>query len=752
LFERVTVGLLTDKIRDMLRLPGVAGSGPVQFVDTRGLFEDYVMGLSAEDLYRTQPHLRTVVEFRARNIAQLGVHFFERVSDTDRRRNRDSAAAQLFRRPNQEMTGYDLLFRLVADLGLYDDAYWILEEDLSMESGWRLQPVPPTWVTALTGGSVWGPDTMHVLAPGAAQATPVPMSKVIRFHGWDPTNLNRGSSPVNALKAVLMEQVHAVKYRDQLWSRAGRVGITVTRPTMTSGTNWTAEQKKQFKEVLDSKLAGDGGADAGGSIILEDGMTLDRIGFSAHEEEFIEAAKLSLATVAQVYHVNPVMVGMLDNANFSNAKEFARSLYTNTLGPIMAMIEDRINTTLIPRVSRETALYAEFNIAEKLQGSFEEQAAVMQTATGRPWQTVNEARARFNLPEIEGGDALSIPLNILLGGPGGDPAAAGTGTVGTEVEAAKAGLSPDDIAKLVTAAGALIRSGFAPEAALAAVGLDPIEHLGLLPTTVQKPVDPTDGTVDETIQDALKAAYADLAKALEEAKFKTLPEIVAPRVADSKGRAPSTYEANVKRVLQGHFGRQRKAVTAALGAKAGTDWWDRERWDRELAEDLFKLAALTATKLGQEAAAELGFNPDDYDQDRTLKFLKAVTQSRAEAINLATFNALEAALAGAEDPVKAAEPVFTKAEEQRSGAAAAAMVTMFSAFGTTEAAKQLGGGQATKTWLVNSKDPRAEHAKMNGETVGIEEKFSNGADYPGDSVLGADGVAGCRCSVEITIN
>jgi phage portal protein BeeE len=754
----------------MLRLPGVAGGGLVQFVDSRGLFEGYISGMSAEDLYRTQPHLRTVVEFRARNIAQLGLHTFERVSDTDRRRNRDSPLARLLKKPNNEMTGYDLINRLVADLALYDDAYWIVEEDLDMESGWRIQPVPVTWVVRLTGGTVWAPDTMWVQPPGAAQATPVPLSRVVRFHGWDPVNLTRGSSAVNALKAILMEQVHAIRYRDQMWTKAGRVGVVVSRPTADKGSNWTPEQKKQFKEVLDSKLAGDSGADAGGSIILEDGMTMDRLGFTPHENEFIDAAKLSLATVAQVFHVNPVMVGMLDNANFSNAKEFARSLYTNTLGPIMAMIEDRINLQLVPMVSRETELYVEFNIAEKLQGSFEEQAAVMQTATGRPWQTVNEARARFNMPEIEGGDELSIPLNILLGGPGGDPADTGTGAIGTGSAVAAGGKTADEIAKLVTAAGALIRSGFDPEAALAAVGLDPIDHLGLLPTTVQKPVDPT-GEVDQEIQDALKALTPGARKMLGELALATpdavpavvgalvarpkddaLPELTAPRVAGSKGRAPSTYEANVARVLKGHFSRQRKAVTAALGAKAGGDWWDQERWDRELSEDLFKLAALTATKVGQEAASALGYDPADYDQDRTLKFLKAVAESRASAINLATLNALEAALDGAEDPVKAVEPVFTKAEEQRSGAGAAALVTMFSSFGTVEAGKQLGGGKATKTWIVNSKDPRAEHARMSGETVGIEEKFSNGADWPGDPILGADGVSGCRCSTEIVIN
>lgn len=696
------MGTLTDRIRDLLRLPGAGAGSLVQFVDSRGLFEDYVQGLSAEDLYRTQPALRTVISFLGRNVAQLGVHTFKRVSDTDRVRDRESPVAKVLRRPNATMTGYDLINRLVCDIGTYDDAYWVVEESLDTDSGWSIQPIPPSWVARLSGGNLWAPDTMWVLPPGAPQAYPVPMENVIRFHGWDPTNLNRGSSPVNALKATLMEQVHAVKYRDQMWTRAGRVGVTVTRPAMSSGTNWSPEQKKAFKDVLDSKLSGDSGADAGGSIILEDGMTMDRLGFTAHENEFVEASKLNLATVAQVYHVNPTMIGMLDNANFSNVREFNRSLYTNTLGPIMAMIEDRLNAFLVPRLERGAAdVYVEFNIAEKLQGSFEEQAAVMQSATGRPWQTVNETRGRFNMPAIEGGDDLSIPLNVLLGGPGGDPSA-----------------------PAITQGAA----GFTPGALKMLAELEPAQLEAVL-------------------------------KSLEGAPGKSLPVLDAPRVAGSKDRAPAAHEAKAAELLKRHFARQRKTITAHLGTaaalgksgtKASPDWWDGARWDRELGDDLFKLAAMTATQIGQETAASLGFSPGDYDQDRTLAFLKAVAASRAQAVNAATLAALEDAIT-AEDPTAAVDSVFTVAEDQRSTAGAAALVTMLAAFATVETGKQLGGDKGVKVWHTNSKNPRPEHARMAGERVPLGAKFSNGADWPGDPALGADGVAGCRCSVELII-
>ncbi len=47
---------------------------------------------------------------------------------------------------------------------------------------------------------------------------------------------------------------------------------------------------------------------------------------------------------------------------------------------------------------------------------------------------------------------------------------------------------------------------------------------------------------------------------------------------------------------------------------------------------------------------------------------------------------------------------------------------------------------------------RAGHLRLNGETVGINEKFSNGASWPGDTrALTVDEVANCHCEIELTI-
>lgn len=642
-------------LRDALN--ALAGRGtPGTAVEWIGpTFQQMVLGMTPEELYRTQPHLRTVLSFVARNVAHLGLKAYARRSDDDRETLHDDPLALLMKYPNPSMTRFELLETLASDLGLYDRAYWLVGEDASRPSGWILRPIPPAWVTGHKGGGAFAPSAYVVQKPNGRRFE-VPAESVLEFHGWNPDRPKYGTSPVETLKQVLAEQVQAWSYREQVWQRGGRVGAYITRP---KDSNWSDAARERFARDWKDRWTGRDGKKAGGTPILEDGMELKRLGFTAREEEWAEVAKLALSTVASVYHVNPVMVGILDNANFSNTKEFRKMLYSETLGPTLARIEDRINTFLAPLVSGREDAYVEFNIQEKLQGDFEEQASIISTAVGAPWMTVNEARAKMNLPAIDGGDERVIPLNVLIGGQA----------------------SPRDT-----------------------------------------------GSQNE------RAA---------------LPRVKG-RVVRAKEQAPDPYRDKTEQALREFFAKQQASVLSRVGAK-DPDWWDADRWDEELATVILTLALNTTKAVARTALASAGLAPDLYDDARTIAFLREVAQSRAGMVNATTRDQVEAIIAG-NGPAGITDPkhAFDLARESRGAGIATTLVTTFAAFATTEAARQTGGGQ--KTWIVTSGDPRAEHAAMNGETVGIDEKFSNGANWPGDPVLGAEGVSNCRCDVEVTFS
>lgn len=630
-----------------------------------------VLGLQADELYRTQPHLRTVVEFLARNVAHLGVHAFQRTDDDGRERMRDDPLPLLLARPNAEMTRYDLFNALVSDLGLYDEAFWVVGKvsDKASRSGYEIRPMPPSWCVGKTSGGAFAVSEFIFHAPGGTERVHIPASNVIHFHGWNPGRPKHGASPVETLKQVLAEQVEAWAYRAQVWKRGGRASQVITRP---AGKDWSAAARERFLTDWRARWTGDG-ANAGGTPILEDGMTIANLGFSARESEWSEVSKVALATVAAVYHVSPAMVGVIETATFASMKEHRKMLYSETLGPLIAMIEDRLNTFLVPLVTDAPGAYVEFNIAEKLQGDFEERAAIMSTAVGGPWMTRNEARKMENLPPIEGGDELIVPLNVISGGQA----------------------SPQDGG-----------TGGSPYGQLAA----PFTVLALPPGKSGRT-----GRKGDAVRVKATATDEDAAK--------------------------------LERVLAKHFERQGVEVMAELGSKA-PEWWDAARWDRELAADLLDLSLDMTTAAARDMLREAGVDPAKYSTARTRKFLEAVAESRASQINAATFDQVQAILDGdGPEGVESPQHVFDLGVVQRAAVIGVTLATTYAAFATVEAGKQTSAG--SKTWLVMSGNPRPEHAAMSGETVGIDDVFSNGAKWPGDPVLGADGVAGCSCEVEV---
>ena len=137
------------------------------------------------------------------------------------------------------------------------------------------------------------------------------------------------------------------------------------------------------------------------------------------------------------------------------------------------------------------------------------------------------------------------------------------------------------------------------------------------------------------------------------------------------------------------------------------------------------------------------------------------SQRRAEAINRATRNRIMRALALAEsdEATEAAEEVFEDAEEKRAEGNGNAFASALAGWALIESMRQAKRDpryrdlEPTKTWIHNHSDhPRPEHQRMNGETVPYDARFSNGAEWPGDTgALNANESVNCRCEVEIAI-
>lgn len=609
-------------------------------------------------LYKTQPNIRTCVDFLARNIAQLGLHVFQRMGETDRRRLRDHPLAQLIEKPlppEYKVTRYRLIESLVSDLGVYFNGFWIKArggENLG------LLRVPPPWM--LVYGNLM-PLRYELGVPGTAPRFLQP-AEVVHFRGYNPEDAARGLSPLETLRRVLAEEFAMGEYRESYWRNSARMAGIIERPK--DAPEWSDPARLRFKAEFEALYSG--GQNSGKTAILEEGMTWRAGTFDAQQSEYLGGRKLTREECARAYHIPLPMVGILDNATFSNIREQHKNLYQDCLGPWLAMLEGDIETQLLTEFPEPQGVYVEFNIQEKLQGSFEEQMEALNTGVGRPWMTANEARARMNLPRLPDGDELALPLNV---------------TVGTGSQ--QAADAPD-----ATSGGQARRLG--------------------------------SGTKGRTLD-------------------VTLPKLRA------------RHEQKWAGVMGGYFDRQQQAILPRVPESGGTIagvWSDGGRWDRELTTDMFKMSMLTAMAWAQEAGAALDA---EVTEDEIAAWVTANATAAAKNINQATRDELKARLTeeDAEEPDAGPRDRVRKLFEVYIGARAlqiaTSRVTTLAAFGSHEGARK--GGLTTKTWHVNSGNPRPDHAAMNGETVGIEENFSNGMLWPGDPAGGADNNAGCQCSV-----
>lgn len=186
-----------------------------------------------------------------------------------------------------------------------------------------------------------------------------------------------------------------------------------------------------------------------------------------------------------------------------------------------------------------------------------------------------------------------------------------------------------------------------------------------------------------------------------------------------------------RKALATEFEKQREeAKTSSKALGAG--------WDESMAALLHDLGTATAKAIGATIAKGLG---GTYDDNEIADWLKENSVKSAADINAATLAALKTALDGADDTAAAIDATFDGPVSSRQDSISRSRVALVGGLASLNSAGQNGAG--TKTWITGP-NPRAEHAAMDGETVSLDDFFSDGSKWPGSN----GDAPGCNCSVE----
>lgn len=221
---------------------------------------------------------------------------------------------------------------------------------------------------------------------------------IIHFKDPNPMSTLRGMSPIAVSKYRIETEEQATRYQKDFFKNNARPDALLMTEQQLDG-----EQRAQMTSSWEERHRG---KESGSKIgLLEGGMKYQQVSISQREMDYIESMKFTRDDILVAFGV-PKSVITTDEVNYSNAETGIRLFLSETIQPEMTQLVEVLNEFLVsPDFGEE--YYFDFK-----DPTPSDRAAMRadHTAGYGKWLTTNEIRTDYNLPAVEGGDVIAIPV------------------------------------------------------------------------------------------------------------------------------------------------------------------------------------------------------------------------------------------------------------------------------------------------------------------------------------------------------
>lgn len=401
---------------------------------------------------------------------------------------------RVLERPWPGGTSAELLKRMELDASLSGNAYvYRAASDL-------LQILDPAKVEVVSDGReksgyLYWPD-------GFQSGTPRPLTLEEVAH-WapipHPDRQFLGASWVEVVAAELRTDVKMIRHQEKFFDNAATPNLYVK----VEGS-MRPETRDRLRQELERRYMGV--ENAWKTLVMDGGATLQAVGSTFEQMDYVNTLTSTEARIASAAGVPPIIIALkagLDAATYSNYGMAMRAFADHLIRPNWTSAVAALSQIIVePQGSH---LWYDDRMVSALRQDKDAEAQILATKAsairtlidgGFQPDAVIAAIEANEVDRLIGHHTNLLPVQLQAPGSGeGEP------DESAESEPDDGAVSREklNVKDAVNAAGILIRSGFAPAAALQAVGLDPIEHLGLLPVTLQRPEDV--GAIDDADDD-----------------------------------------------------------------------------------------------------------------------------------------------------------------------------------------------------------------------------------------------------------
>lgn len=331
--------------------------------------------------------------------ANMPLDIKRRVDDRNRQDASDHPLWKIFKRkPNRWQTPTQFKRMMTAHLMLRGNAYAAIVRSAGRVIG--LIPLHPDRVTC----KQLGDNTLsyeHTRADGGR----VTYAQRDMFH----------------LVGLTLDGVHGVSLLTYMRETVGlslaqeEHGATVFRNGARPSNVLTHPGKlgKEGLEFLSSSLDQfrAGGEKDGKTLVLEEGMTVEKLGMTAEDSQWIESRKFSRSDIAMFFGVPPHMIGDTEGSTSwgTGIEAQTQGFVTFTAEDDLIVWEETVNCSLVGE--DEPDIYARFNRAALVRGDIKTRWETY--VKGLQWGVMspNEVRANEDMNPRDGGDIWYPPPN-----------------------------------------------------------------------------------------------------------------------------------------------------------------------------------------------------------------------------------------------------------------------------------------------------------------------------------------------------
>lgn len=323
--------------------------------------------------------------------------------------------------PNDQEPWHSVWSQTEASLTSRNNAYWWLTYDTGVRVV-AVQVIDPCLVTVKRQG---GEKVFDVVTAG--QTVTVDASKILHFRGTGSPGALVAPDPLDLFDDALGAAVARQAYETNFYANGMGQGIALIYPQ-----DMTAAQAKEYKDALGPAQGGI----ANKVRVFGGGPTIQGIGITPRDAQFIEAMTFSVEDIARIYNVPASLLysgaGKGMSSPLTPEHEMARWLRYG-LGPRLQRIAAAINQSAAFFGAGYRDSF-DWETQSTLRGDLATESAIDATLIQTGQRTVNELRARDGLPPVQWGD---VPQATPVGGaPNPGMAVVGTGGIEPATEPA----------------------------------------------------------------------------------------------------------------------------------------------------------------------------------------------------------------------------------------------------------------------------------------------------------------------------